>query len=155
MRVPSPPMKKLLTLLSPLLLFLWGGHQYAIAQQPVTTGIVRNVDPQKGLLTVLSDQTRQPISYAGADRANIYTVDGKPALLTDLQQGTPVTVTYFERGNAFYVDHIVFGEVSTNPRAAAAPAVPPGVMPAGGLNPTGYPDPHGRVEPLNTTNRPQ
>lgn len=152
-------MTKAALLLAAVSLFVFSPRP-VLAQELVTTGVVIESMPQKGMLTVRSDQTNGPITFQGVAATNIFTVDGNPAQLLDLTTGTKVTIQYATRGNVLTVAKIMFGEAK--PAGAMTPAAPAaGAMPAGGIvpksgtNPTGYPDKVSGVSPLNTSNRRQ
>jgi hypothetical protein len=101
---------------------LLSAHPAAFAQEPVSTGIVTNVLAKDGVLTIRSDQNGQPLTFHGMDRANIFSADGQPALIGDLQTGMKVTVQYGVRGQRWYISKVVLPEMRGNAGAAAAAA---------------------------------
>lgn len=114
-------MKALLLSLTAACALLGFGQVTASAQEIVTTGVVQKVGDD-GSLVVHSDQTQGPVTFYGVQNTNIFTVDGSPALLGDLQMGTKVTVQYAVRGGKWYVSKIMF--------MGAGPAVPASPAPA-------------------------
>ena len=77
------------------------------AQEPVSTGTIQGFVPRAGTLTLRSDQTSRPITFYGVDRANIFTEDGQPAVIGDLQTGMKATVQYAVRGKRWYISKII------------------------------------------------
>jgi hypothetical protein len=95
----------------------------ALAQQPVSTGIVEGITPKDGALTILSDQTHENLSFYGLEKATIFTADGKPLLLGDLLPGQRVTLEYAVRDNRSYVNNVILSEPRPEaPRDALSPA---------------------------------
>jgi hypothetical protein len=99
------------------------------AQEPVTTGIVQSVDAQTGAMTVLSDQTKKPITFLGTNRAMLVRTRGEPPQFADLKAGMQVTVQYAVRNDQWYVEKVFFGDadiasapsgISTAAKEAAA-----------------------------------
>ncbi len=87
---------------------LWLGSITATqAQELVSTGLVQGLAPRAGILTLRSDQTSRPITFYGIDRATIFTADGQPALIGDLQPGMQATVQYAMRGKRWYISKII------------------------------------------------
>jgi hypothetical protein len=115
-------MKKIFLSLCASLLALGAGVSSARAQEPVTTGVVTEVIPKTGVLTVLSDQTHKPVTFYGAGKSNIFSTDGAPAQLVDLTVGRQVTVRYAERNGAWYIEKIMF--VGDKPASITQPVVP-------------------------------
>ncbi|RYD74620.1 MAG: hypothetical protein EOP84_19600, partial [Verrucomicrobiaceae bacterium] len=77
------------------------------AQEPVSTGTIQGLVPRAGTLTLRSDQTSRPITFYGIDRATIFTEDGQPALIGDLEAGMKATIQYAVRGNRWYISKII------------------------------------------------
>jgi hypothetical protein len=102
------------------------GTPALLAQEPVSTGIIQGVVPKAGTLTIRSDQTTRPITFYGMDRANIFTADGKPALIGDLQPGIKVTVQYAIKGERWYISKVLLPEQ----RPVAVTGAPINVDPA-------------------------
>jgi hypothetical protein len=86
------------------------GTPALVAQEPVSTGTIQGVVPKAGTLTLRSDQTTRPITFYGMDRANIFTADGKPALVGDLQPGMKVTIQYAIKGERWYISKVLLPE---------------------------------------------
>jgi hypothetical protein len=116
-------MKKIFLLWCACGLTLVASLATAVAQEPVSTGVVQEVIPSTGVLTIVSDQLHRAVTFYGAGKSNIFSVDGSPAQLSDLVPGTKVTVQYAERNSHWYIDKIMFAEAK--PTAPRAPSLPP------------------------------
>jgi hypothetical protein len=80
------------------------------AQEPVSTGFIRQVVPRTGVLVIRSDQNHQDMTFFNADRATIFRADGKALTTADLQPGQRVTVKYGERNKKWYITQIILSE---------------------------------------------
>jgi hypothetical protein len=95
----------------------------AVAQVPVSTGIVEGITPKDGALTILSDQTHGNLSFYGLEKAPIFTADGKVLQLSDLLPGQRVTLEYAARDNRSYVSKVILSEPRPEaPKGALSPA---------------------------------
>lgn len=115
-------MKKIFLLMYTLVAALGAGVSTARAQEPVTTGVVQEVIPKTGVLTIISDQQHKPVTFYGAGKSNIFSVDGSPAQLSDLERGKRVTVQYAERKGVWYIEKIMF--LGDKPAAITQPVAP-------------------------------
>ncbi|MHA3771910.1 hypothetical protein ACXR0O_10280 [Verrucomicrobiota bacterium sgz303538] len=95
---------------------LWlGSAVISQAQEPVSTGTIQGLVPWAGTLTLRSDQTHGPMTFWGIDRANIFSADGQPAGIGDLQPGMNVTVQYAVRGRKWYISKVMLSEQRSAP----------------------------------------
>lgn len=103
-----------------------GGISTVQAQEPVSTGIVHGMVEKAGVLTLRSDQNQRLLTFHGMDKANVFTADGQPAKMADMQVGQRVTVQYATRDGKWYISKVIL------PAPAAAPAagLPVNVDPA-------------------------
>lgn len=109
---------------------LWlNGAPQAVAQEPVSTGVVQGVAPKTGVLTIRSNQTQRPVTFYGIDKATI-TAGQRPALITDIQPGMLVTVQYAIRGDKWYISKLLLPENTVSSLAPATVTVPVAVDPA-------------------------
>ena len=130
----------------------------AQAQEPVSTGVVQEVVAATGVLTIRSDQTQRAITFYGLNTANIFTVQGAPAQLSDLQTGTPVTVQYAIRDNRWFVSKVMFSAAGsggagtgTSTGAATGSAGMPQLNQSTSVS-GGIPDRTSNVRPVRTVN---
>jgi hypothetical protein len=117
---PDTMKTSIIASLSAAALWLTGAPE-TTAQEPVSTGIVQGVAPKTGTLTIRSTQTARPITFYGMEKANIFSVDGSPALITDLEPGMPVTVQYAVRGDRWFISKVI---LSSNTQTTLTPVVP-------------------------------
>ncbi len=86
--------------------------------EPVSTGKVIATNAQTGVMTMMSAQTRAPLSFYGMNEAKIETNSGKIVGLAEIRPDMAVTVHYAERQGKWYVSRIAI------PDATPAPAIP-------------------------------
>lgn len=118
----------LIATLSATALWLSGSPQ-AVAQEPVSTGIVQGVAPTTGVLTIRSAETQRPITFYGMDKATI-TAGDKAAVINDIQPGMQVTVKYAVRGDKWYISKVLLPASTSTSLTPAAAAAPVAVDPA-------------------------
>lgn len=109
-----------LSLLASLLLL---GSALPSWAQNVTTGVIEQIAPETGVLTVRSAQTKRPITFYGMDKAMLVQAQGRTPSLRDLTPGMSVTVQYAVRNKQWFVDKLIYGDERP---AAAATTTPQG-----------------------------
>ncbi len=85
--------------------------------QVVTTGTVVGVDPEKGLVTVRSDQSNRMINFVNMQKAPISRASGKAAKLEEVWTGMHVSISYAQRAGRWYVGRLY---IPDPPRIAAS-----------------------------------
>lgn len=118
----------LLASLSAAALWLTGVPQ--AAAQTVSTGIVQGVAPTIGAMTIRSNETARPITFYEMERATIFSEDGNPAVLSDLEPGMEITVQYAVRRNRWYISKVIIPANEATTLESLSPIPPVYVEPA-------------------------